>query len=96
MVNGTDMRIAHGARCIWWDSISKVGTRNGMPCCPFCRNVLLECPSEEEWFKQVDKYEALEHSGYRAFVEWLRGKCFKNSFVAKAVYERATGKSAGY
>lgn len=87
-----DTRIAYGARCVWWDSIQNVGTitaRNGatLPCCPHCRGMLFEMPNEQEWFAGVDKYEGAGHPGYRAFAEWMRGKCFPDINAAKRAYE---------
>ena len=86
-----DTRIAYGARCVWWDSIENVGhvkLREGatLPCCPHCRNMLFEMADEQEWFTNVDKYEASGHPGYRRFVEWLRGKCFPTTKAAQAAY----------
>lgn len=82
-----DTRIPYGARCTWWDSIDKVGVRQGLPVCPQCGNVLFEVESEEVWFAGVDRYEAQGNSGYRAMVEWSRGKCFPNHRALQAAYE---------
>jgi hypothetical protein len=92
----TDTRIVYGAHCAWWDSIEKVGTRpfrtgapGTMPCCPHCKNMLFEMPDQKTWWDGVDKHEQNGNPGYRAFIEWLRGKCFKGGFAeAKAVYDR--------
>ena len=76
-----DTRIVYGARCSWWDSIDKVGLipvphSVGLPCCPHCQSPLFEIDNEAIWFASVDRYEANGHPGYRAMVEWGRGKCF--------------------
>lgn len=93
----TDTRIAYGTRCSWWDSIDKVGKtppHNGIsiPCCPHCGSPLFEVPDEQSWFAGVDKHDA-KNPGYRAFVEWLRGRCFPNYQDARAVYDRETQTS---
>lgn len=70
-------RIVYGARCTWWDGIAKVGKLgSGLPCCPHCRNVLFEMDNEEQWWAGVDRHETDGHPGYRAMMEWARGKCF--------------------
>lgn len=115
--SGKDTRIAYGARCLWWDSIHKVGNTGpftvprpfeprgtgarfgdgnlrqapGLPCCPKCRGLLLEVPTLDAWMDNVDKHEANGHPGYRAFLEWQRGKCFKTMPEAKAAYTAETG-----
>ena len=87
-----DTRIPYGARCTWWDSIDKVGSRltpsGSIPCCPHCRNVLFEVESEEVWFAGADRYEAAGHPGYRAMLEWGRGKCFPDLEALKDAYAR--------
>lgn len=93
------MKVVYGARdCVWWDTIDNAGRtppRAGVsiPCCPHCGSVLFEVPSEQDWFAAVDKYEAQGHPGYRALIEWARGKCFPNHALTKAAYKVATGKS---
>lgn len=87
-----DTRIVCGANCIWWDSIDKVGSltaKSGfsIPCCPHCHSVLYEMPSIESWWEMVDTYEKAGNPGYRTFIEWLRGKCFKTIQQGKAAYE---------
>jgi hypothetical protein len=86
-----DERIVYGARCMWWDSISKVGQRmSGVPCCPHCTGPLFEVASEGEWWAKVDQYAtAQEHCGYRKFIEWQRSKCFLTMPEAVAAYDRA-------
>ena len=86
-VTALDTRIAYGARCTWWDGIRQIGKRDGLPCCPHCRNVLFEMENEGQWFSGVDRHEANGHPGYRAMVEWARGKCFKNYNELKKAYE---------
>jgi hypothetical protein len=94
-----DTRIPYGARCTWWDSIDNVGRREtpsgAIPCCPHCMNVLFEVESEKVWFESVDRHEANGNPGYRAMVEWSRGKCFRSYGDLKAAYaERAKGGGA--
>lgn len=91
---GADKRIAYGARCVWWDSIYKVaakrvpgGSGHGLPCCPKCGGVLMEVPDEEKWTRGMDEYEADGHPGYRAMMEWGRGKCFPTMTALKAAYD---------
>jgi predicted HAD superfamily Cof-like phosphohydrolase len=90
-----DTRIVYGAMCSWWGTIREVGNRDGIPCCPHCKNLLFEMSSPDEWWEGVDKHVADGHPGYRAFIEWLKGKCFTKGFPeAKIAYEAETGKSA--
>lgn len=82
-----DQRIVYGAFCSWWDSISAASrTPSGIPCCPHCGGVLFEVPTEESWWADVDRYEAAGHSGYRAFIEWERGRCFPSPGIALSIY----------
>jgi hypothetical protein len=84
-----DLRIVYGARCVWWDSITKAATTpSGLPCCPHCGGVLFETASEEAWWEAVDKHEAQGALGYHKFVEWSRGKCFPTYGDARVVYDR--------
>lgn len=86
-----DNRIAYGARCTWWDGIRKVGKHpSGLPCCPHCRGMLFEMENESQWFAGADRYEADGHPGYRAMIEWARGRCFRNMAEIKAAYEQRT------
>ena len=84
--------IVSGARCTWWDTIDKAGKMPGpvgthtMPCCPNCKSPLFQ-NEPAEWWRAVDQYEASGHfPGYRAFVEWMQGRCFPNLDAAKAAY----------
>lgn len=93
----SDTRIVYGFNCVWWDGIEKVGKtppRNGIsvPCCPHCRGMLMELPDPKSWWDGVEKYEADGHPGYRAFIEWLKGKCFRDRYVAKVAYEAKPGR----
>lgn len=59
----------------WTDDWSKLRTvGSGIPCCPECGAVGFQ-QSADEWWRQVDAYEAAGHSGYRAKVEADKGKC---------------------
>jgi len=82
-----DKRIVAGARCTWWGSISEIKTRNGIPCCPHCLNVLLEFDSQEKWDESVKRHEDNGNPGYKAMVDWGRGKCFPNYEVLKFRYK---------
>lgn len=87
----TDTRIVHGANCSWWDSIDKVGSNDGLPCCPFCKGMLFEVPDEKTWWDGVDKYAAagIGRPWYRKFIEWLRGKCFPGGYLeAKSAWDK--------
>lgn len=87
-----DNRIAYGARCTWWDGIRKVGksppgpSGHSLPCCPHCRGMLFEMENEGKWFEGVDKHNTAV-PGYRAMVEWARGKCFKNYAELQRAYD---------
>lgn len=87
----TDPRIVYGARCVWWDSISKAGlNRSRLPCCPHCGSVLFEVESELVWWTNVDAYAEREgDADYRAFMEWLRGKCFASLAQARLEFRLA-------
>lgn len=89
----TDARVVYGARCSWWDSIDKAGTSksalHSIPCCPHCKQVLFEMESQEHWDAMVEKYENDGHPGYKAMVDWGRGKCFPNTRALEAAYNRS-------
>lgn len=96
-LNTTDTRIVYGMRCAWWDGIEKVGrietpSGHGLPCCPHCRGVLMQMDSPAQWWDLVNRHEAAGHPGYRAFIEWLKGKCFPTVQAAKAAYEARPGR----
>lgn len=88
---GTDTRIVYGARCVWWDSIDKASSNDvGLPCCPHCRGVLFQVESAVVWWTNIDTYaEAMGDPLYRAFMEWLRGKCFTSIDHARLEYRIA-------
>lgn len=54
--------------------------------------MLFEVEDELTWFKGVDAYESAGHPGYRAMIEWARGKCFRDPAALKEAY-RAEGLS---
>lgn len=93
-----DPRIVYGARCTWWDSIDKVATtgpgRSGLPCCPRCGGVLMEVAGLSAWWAGATTYEE-KNPGYRAFLEWARGRCYPNFGDASAAYRAATGAPFG-
>lgn len=96
----TDSRVVYGIRCVWWDGVEKVGKMPGtdgplgpLPCCPHCRGVLMQVDSPEKWWADVNTHQANGHPGYRAFMEWLKGKCFPTIQAAKAAYEAKPGRT---
>lgn len=93
-VTQKDTRIVYGSVCSWWDNIYKVTKTNtvpSIPCCPHCGGPLFEMPDLTTWYSAVEEY-ARDHPGYREFIDWLRGKCFKGGYPeAIAVYEKETG-----
>jgi hypothetical protein len=99
-----DTRIVYGANCAWWDGIEKIGRIETviqgrpatLPCCPHCRGMLFEFATAGDWWRQVDKYtKESGDTGYRAFVEWWRGKHFKNFDEARAAYNAGADKRPG-
>jgi hypothetical protein len=89
-----DERIAYGVGCTRWDSVGKVAVskKSGLPVCPHCGGLLMEAKNEKEWFDCADVYEKGGHRGYRKFMEWMRGKCFKSMEDASLIYESETGE----
>jgi hypothetical protein len=81
-------RVVYGARCTWWGLITETATRRGLPCCPYCGGVLFEQPDEATWWAGVDRAEAEGRTGYRALIEWARGRCFPNFAELEAAYAR--------
>jgi hypothetical protein len=55
-------------------------------CCPRCRGPVISVPTEAKWWRHVDDYEREGHPGYRAFIAWLRGRCFPTLEHAHAAY----------
>jgi hypothetical protein len=53
----------------------------------------MEIGSPKEWWDSVEKYEASGHPGYRAFIEWLKGKCFPGYRTAVRAYESKPGRT---
>ena len=83
----TDTRLVYSVRGTWWDSIDKVATTpNGLPVCPHCQSPLFEMGAEA-WWEGVDRHEAFE-PGYRAMIEWSRGKCFRDYVALEDAYKR--------
>jgi hypothetical protein len=72
-----DERIVYGAACSWWDSISEVERLpSGLPCCPHCRGVLFQAPTEAQWWEAIDAHVQAGHPDYRVMLEWSRGQCY--------------------
>ncbi len=96
----TDTRIVYGMRCVWWGGIEDVGKMPGtdgplgaLPCCPHCHSPLMELPTPAHWWDGVQKHEANGHPGYRAFIEWQKGKCFPTMRAAQIAYELKPGRT---
>lgn len=89
-----DDRVVWGIRCVWWDTIDKIGLKteaygkkseNPLPCCPYCGSVLME-NTAERWWASVNAQDE-EDPGYRDLIEWMRGRCFPSMDEARAAYE---------
>jgi hypothetical protein len=50
---------------------------------------VIAVPTEAKWWRHVDDYEREGHPGYRAFIAWLRGRCFRTLEDAQVVYALA-------
>lgn len=90
---GGDKRFCYGARCTWFGPIQQVGKLpEGLPCCPLCKGVLFEYPTEKSWWVDVDSFTT-SHPGYRAMLEWQRdqNKCFPWPQVLALAYATETG-----
>ncbi len=69
----SDTRIVYGATCTWWGSIDKVGSFNGLPCCPHCMGMLFEHRSIDVWNQKVLAWTAkFGDAAYPEFVDWTR------------------------
>jgi hypothetical protein len=90
-----DPRLVYGARCVWWDHISKASTNAvGLPCCPHCGSVLFEVDGWKTWDANVAAF-ALKSgdANYPAFMKWLRGRCFPDIATARAAFDAEGAKS---
>lgn len=90
----TDTRFVYGANCAWFGPIQAIGRRQvdkylNIPCCPYCGGMLFEMPTAKDWWKEVDKFEAANHPGYRKFIEWMADKHFFSFGEAEAAYVEA-------
>jgi hypothetical protein len=76
-----DTRIVYGFFCSWWGGIEEAGQHfskhPGLPGCPHCGHGLMQVDSPEIWWKGVDDMET-KVPGYRDFISWLKGKCFRD------------------
>lgn len=88
-----DTRVAYGARCFWWDDVQNAGTthtKGGLPCCPSCRSVLYEAPSEEVFLAGAQQWMQLsspyDRKGYLDLLKWSKGKCFPSREHAAYIY----------
>jgi len=92
----TDDRIVYGFFCVWWGGIEEAGKHHSgtpyLPGCPHCGNGLMQVDDPKVWWDGVDRYEKDGHPGYRDFISWLKGKCFRTREDAKAAYESKPGR----
>ena len=85
----TDTRYVYGADCMWHGSISEIGKREGLPCCPHCKGMLLETATPNIWWDQVDRIGPI----YREFVEWLHDNHRPMPWQKAAIeWQELTGK----
>lgn len=93
------MRIVYSVRCSWWDSIAKVGTRDGtpggLPCCPFCGSPLFEMADEDEWWTAIAEAAVERGSDYPAFIAWGRGRCYPTLDRAYTAFREELARRAG-
>jgi hypothetical protein len=90
-------RVVYGARCGWWDTIDKAGSRpsiapGGLPCCPHCGSVLMEVDNEQKWWADARRFEADGHPGYVEALEWSQGRCFPSLQAALDDWAAETGR----
>jgi hypothetical protein len=90
-----DTRIVYSVSGTWWDSIDKIATRDGLPCCPQCGSLLFETGNMEDWQRGVDRFD-ITHPGYAAMVKWGRGKCFPDMAALATAYAKETGQPIPY
>jgi len=82
-----DNRFVYGANCTWYGPIAEAGSFGGLPVCPHCGGVLFEMATEKEWTDSVANFDA-RWPGYRALVEWTKGRHFADYLEAKEAYDR--------
>ncbi len=87
-----DTRYVYGINCSWHDSIHKAATRHesGLPCCPICAGMLMECETEEKFFKGAEEMN-FTTPNYLTFINWNRGKCHKTIRIAADKFTLITG-----
>ena len=77
----TDTRVVYGFHCSWWGGIEEAGKHHSgtphLPGCPVCGNGLMQVDNAKAWWDAVDRKDK-EIPGYRDFISWLKGKCFRN------------------
>ena len=84
-----DTRVAYGTICTWWGSIYDVGSRSGLPCCPYCGSMLFEMDHERKFIASANKYEKEGHPGYPEMIKWAKGKrCYKSIDALTAAYQQ--------
>ena len=92
-----DSRIVCGASCTWWSAIANaaIDIRNGLPCCPHCRGVLLEFDSIKHWQRAVHAYaREIKDPSYPTMVAWLHGRCYSTTEIARVAWLESTLPSA--
>jgi len=95
MSNPKDTRIVYGAKCLWWDSIDKVGKlpfndpdAPGIPCCPVCKGPLFEASDEEQWFKDAAEFGKQNNDiHYVNYLKFMRGKCRKDVMASRVEFD---------
>lgn len=84
----------YGVCCTWRGKFSEaVVNSKGMIVCPHCGGVVFEGNTEEEYMAGVADYEEEGHSGYVAFMRWIRGKCYPSPQDAVSDFTAQTGKA---
>lgn len=65
----------------------------GLPCCPFCKSVLMQY-DEKEWNDGAVKHEQAGATNYVEFLKWKEAQrtCWKTLASAAVAFTAATGK----
>lgn len=85
--------IVYGAMCSWYGTLDEAGSLgsalSNLPCCPFCKGVLLQT-EKTEWDANVEIHSRKPgNEDYKEFLVWLkaRNQCWK-SFGRALLYFR--------
>jgi hypothetical protein len=84
-----DTRYCYGARCTWSGPIQAVGTNgSGLPCCPHCRGVLFELPTEAEWWNGAEAFDRTNEPGYLDLMRWAakQPRCWRTIADLREAY----------